>query len=243
MINIKKSMNIKLSTNRSIIDLDIDATEKRKDEIREYIRDFAAKIFRSEINDIDNSEKNEIINITDTTYGREFFVNLLSHNTGNLLLLQKNSFKLLGNIIYNTLIGTFKLEETDKLLEEIVLLIKSTKYFGLEEKGKTINIFEVYKKKFQSTPKVVQYNFWKKKYDIDLRNKENKDNSTKQQIIYNIVSEMIELEIPKSTIKNITEKIANEVFGKDSELSKETFKVFIKQITKAHYISKARVEN
>jgi len=243
MINIKKSMNIKLSTNRSIIDMDNNATEKRKDEIREYIRDFAAKIFRSEINDIDNSEKNELINVTDTTYGREFFVNLLSHNTGNLLLLQKNSFKLLGNIIYNTLIGTFKLEETDKLLEEIVLLIKSTKYFGLEEKGKTKNIFDVYKKKLQSTPKVVQYNFWKKKYDIDLRNKENKDNSTKQQIIYNIVSEMIELEIAKSTIKNITEKISNEVFGKDSELSKETFKVFIKQITKAHYISKARVEN
>ena len=113
----------------------------------------------------------------------------------------------------------------------------------MEEKGKTKNIFDVYKKKLQSTPKVVQYNFWKKKYDIDLRNKETKDNSTKQQIIYNIVSEMIELEIPKSTIKNITEKIANEVFGKDSELSKETFKVFIKQITKAHYISKARVEN
>ena len=243
MISIKKSMNIKLSTNRSIIDMDNNATEKRKDEIREYIRDFAAKIFRSEINDIDNSEKNELINVTDTTYGREFFVNLLSHNTGNLLLLQKNSFKLLGNIIYNTLIGTFKLEETDKLLEEIVLLIKSTKYFGMEEKGKTKNIFDVYKKKLQSTPKVVQYNFWKKKYDIDLRNKETKDNSTKQQIIYNIVSEMIELEIPKSTIKNITEKIANEVFGKDSELSKETFKVFIKQITKAHYISKARVEN
>jgi len=243
MINIKKSMNIKLSTTRSIIDMDNNITEKKKDEIKEYIRDFAVKIFRSEINDIENSEKNELINATDTTYGREFFVNLLSHNTGNLLLLQKNSFKLLGNIIYNTLIGTFKLEETDKLLEEIVLLIKSTKYFGLEEKGKTIKIFDVYKKKLQSTPKVVQYNFWKKKYDIDLRNKEIKDNNTKQQIIYNIVSEMIELEIPKSTIKNITEKIANEVFGKDSELSKETFKVFIKQITKAHYISKARVEN
>ena len=242
MMDIKKTMNIKLSTQRSLIDYDNNVTEKRKDEIREYIRDFATKIFRSEINDKDISEKNELINVTDTTYGREFFVNLLSHNTGNLLLLQKNSFKLLGNIIYNTLIGTFKLEETDKVLEEIVLLIKSTKYFGLEEKGKTQKIFDLYKKKFQSTPKVVQYNFWKKKYDIDLRNKENKDNPTKQQIIYNIVSEMIELEIPKSTIKNITEKIANEVFGKDSDLSKETFKVFIKEITKAHYISKARVE-
>ena len=52
---------------------------------------------------------------------------------------------------------------------------------------------------------------------------------------------MIELEIAKSTVKTITEKISNEVFGKDSELSKETFKVFIKQITNAHYISKIRI--
>ena len=52
---------------------------------------------------------------------------------------------------------------------------------------------------------------------------------------------MIELEVPKSTVKTITEKIANEVFGKDSKLAKETFKVFIQQITKAHYISKVKI--
>ena len=103
----------------------------------------------------------------------------------------------------------------------------------------------IIKKKIQSTPKIVQYNYWKKRYDIDLKNKDEKDknliNMTKQQIIYNIVNEMIELEIPKSTIKTITEKIANDVFGKDSELAKETFKVFIQQITKAHYISKVKI--
>jgi len=240
----KIKMNVKLSTKSTMIELE-NFNEKKKEEIKEYIRDYAAKIFKSEINNIDNTEKSDLMNIIETAYGREYFINLLSHNTGNIVLLQKNSFKLLGNLIYNTLIGTLKIEETDKVLEEIILLIKSTRNFGMEEKGKTITIFNDYKKKIQSTPKIVQYNYWKKRYDIDLKNKDEKDknliNMTKQQIIYNIVNEMIELEIPKSTIKTITEKIANDVFGKDSELAKETFKVFIQQITKAHYISKVKI--
>ena len=243
MADMKIKMNVKLSTKSTMIELE-KYNEKKQEEIKEYIRDFVAKIFKSEINNIKNTEKSDLMNIIESTYGREYFINLLSHNTGNLMLLQKNSFKLLGNLIYNTLIGTLKIEETDKVLEEIILLIKCTKKFGMEEKGKTIKIFDDYKKKIQSTPKIVQYNFWKKRYDIDLSNKEDKEKDKdliKQQIIYNIVNEMIELEVPKSTVKTITEKIANEVFGKDSKLAKETFKVFIQQITRAHYISKVRI--
>ena len=240
-IDMKLKMNLKISSKSTVIESE-KLYQKRKDEIQEYIRDFAVKIFKSEINDINNTEKSELMNIIETSIGREYFINLLSHNQGNLVLLQYNSFKLLGNLIYNTLIGTLKIEETDKVLEEIIQLIKSMKYFSAEEKGKTITIFDDYKKKIQSTPKIVQYNFWKKKYDMDLNSKDNKeDNQVKQQIIYDIVSEMIELEIPKSLVKTITQKISNEVFGKDSELTKETFKVFIQQITKAHYISKARI--
>jgi len=65
-------------------------------------------------------------------------------------------------------------------------------------------------------------------------------NKIKQNIIYNIVSEMIDLKVIKSAIKSIIEKITNEEFGKDSEISKETFKSFIIQINKARYISKIK---
>ena len=51
---------------------------------------------------------------------------------------------------------------------------------------------------------------------------------------------MIELKVIKSAIKSMIEKIINETFGKDSEISKETFKVFIIQINKARYISKVK---
>ena len=159
--DLKLKMNVKLSTKSTIIESE-KYNEKKREEMKEYIRDFVAKIFKSEINNVENTEKSDLVNIIETSYGREYFINLLSHNTGNIVLLQNNSFKLLGNLIYNALIGTLKIEETDKVLEENVLLIKSTKYFGMEEKGKTITIFDEYKKKIQSTPKIVQYNFWKK---------------------------------------------------------------------------------
>ena len=236
--DLKLKMNVKLSTKSTIIESE-KYNEKKREEMKEYIRDFVAKIFKSEINNVENTEKSDLVNIIETSYGREYFINLLSHNTGNIVLLQNNSFKLLGNLIYNALIGTLKIEETDKVLEENVLLIKSTKYFGMEEKGKTITIFDDYNKKIQSTPKIVQYNFWKKRYDIELKNKENKnDNSVKQQVIYDIVSQMIELEIHKGLIKTIVDKISVEVFGKNSELNKQTYKVFVQQITKARYVSK-----
>ena len=136
------------------------------------------------------------------------------------------------------------MDETDKVIEEIVILIKSSKFFGMEEKGKTFTIFDDYKKKIQNTPKIVQYNFWKKKFDLDFKAvkiKEGNDvNKIKQNIIYNIVSEMIDLKVIKSAIKSIIEKITNEIFGKNSEISKETFKAFIIQINKARYISKIK---
>ena len=238
---LKAKMNIKLAMKNSITDSA--SNEKKKTQMKEYIRDIVVKIFKSEVDDIDSDMKSNFMNIIDMAFGREYFISLISHNE-KLVLLKKDSFKLLGYFFYNTLIGTLKVDETDKVIEEIVILIKSSKFFGMEEKGKTITIFDDYKKKIRNTPKIVQYNFWKKKFDLDFKSikiKEgNDENKIKQDIIYNIVSEMIELKVIKSAIKSMIEKIINETFGKDSEISKETFKVFIIQINKARYISKVK---
>ena len=238
---LKAKMNIKLAMKSSITESD--SNEKKKIQMKEYMRDIIVKIFKSEVDDIDSNMKSNFINIIDMPFGREYFISLISHNE-NLVLLKTDSFKLLGYLFYNTLIGTLKIDETDKVIEEIVILIKSSKFFGMEERGKTITIYDNYKNKIKNTPKIVQYNFWKKRYDLDLKSTkikiENEVNKVKQNIIYNIVSEMIDLRIIKSAIKSIIEKITNETFGKDSEISKETFKVFIKQLSKARYISKIK---
>ena len=114
-------------------------------------------------------------NDINTYIGREFFVNLLSKNTNNIILLKDNAFHLLGTIIYNTLLYILQIEENNQVLEQIVYLIKSTMFFGIEErltigyflteeKKNTITLWNTYKKKFQRYPKVNQANLWKKWY-------------------------------------------------------------------------------
>ena len=134
-----------------------------------------------------------------------------------------------------------KLEENDKTLEETALLIKSTKYFGTQENDQTVTLFDKNILKIQDLPKIRQANFWQKWYDIELKkNEKNKDDvQFKQSIIYEVCKILIQLELPKSMVKNFTDSINIKEFGKGSELQVETFKVFIKFITSANYISKA----
>ena len=216
-------------------------SEKEKENIKESIKDIVIQIFKSEEVTLDQKNRNELLNKLNLPIGREFFISLLSKNDINIILLNSNSFSLLWNLIYNSLLNILKVEETDKILEETALLIKSTKYFGTQENNETVTLFDKNIAKFQDLPKIRQGNFWQKWYDIELKkNEKNKDDiQFKQNVIYDICKTLIKLELPKSMVKNFTDGINIKEFGKGSDLQVETFKVFIKFITSANYISKA----
>ena len=216
-------------------------TEKEKENIKESIKDVVIQIFKSEEITLDQKNRNELLNKLNLPIGREFFISLLSKNDINTILLNENSSSLLWTLIYNSLLNILKIEETDKILEETALLIKSTKYFGTQENDKTVSLFDKNIVKIQDLPKIRQANFWQKWYDIELKkNEKNKDDvQFKQSIIYEVCKTLIQLELPKSMVKNFTDNINIKEFGKGSELQVETFKVFIKFITSANYISKA----
>ena len=236
---LKAKMNVKFALRNTI--KESDANEKKKIIMKEFVRDIIVKIFKSEVEDIDSNIKNNFMKIVEMPFGREYFISLISHNE-KLVLLKFNAFKLFGNLFYNTLIATLKIDENDKVIEEIVLLIKSSKSFGVKEKGKTITIFDGYKRKIENTPKIMQYNFWKKTFDLELKSSKRKENDNdvqiKQNIICNIISEMVELKMIKSTIKSIIEKINNEIFGKDNEISENSKKIFLSHLNKARHLSK-----
>ena len=217
------------------------ASEKEKDETEEYIRDFTIKIFKSEKIE-DSKIKKEIQSAVDSTIGREYFVNLLMKNiiNNNMILVELDSFNLLGSIIYNLLLSTLKIEETEKLLEQIVILVKSTKYIGKNDYGRTATLWEVYKTRIQLNSKINQINFWQTWYKLDIEYKENNDKNKKESIL-NICCIMIELELPKSFIKNVVQGLTNNTFGKDSETSKNIFSVFIQKIVSAKYISQLQI--
>ena len=222
-------------------------SEKEKDEIKEKIKDFTVKIFKSEEIEEDTHLKKDLQNDINTNFGREFFVNLLSKNTSNVILLKANSFQLLGTIIYNTLLYILKEEETNKVLEQIVILIKSTMFFGkeeketvgyfiTEEKRNTITLWNIYKPKIHGYSKINQANLWNKWYDMNLNaEKEKESEEVKKNVSLHICELMIELELDKTFIKNTIEKLIKRVFGNNEEKNKEILQDFIEKIKNAKY--------
>ena len=231
-----------------------DMTEKEKDSIKERIKDFTVSIFKSEEIKEDVHLKKELQNDINTSFGREFFVNLLAKNTSNIILLKENSFNLLGTIIYNTLLYILQVEESSKVLEQIVVLMKSTMFLGkeerqtigyflTEEKKNTITLWNKYKPKLQGYPKVNQANLWKKWYQLNLNSENKKErDDTKKKVILGLCDLMIELELIKSFIKNTLENLVKHVFGDDEEKNKPILQEIIQKIIKTKYISKGNTK-
>mgnify|MGYP002624062989 CR=1 FL=1 len=233
-----KAMNLKAaSSNKKKEGL----SDKEKDNIKEGIKDYIIKIFKSEEVTLENKEKADLLNKINLPYGREFFISLLSRNSTNVILLKENSFSLLWTLVNECLLNTLNVEETDKVMEDIVLLIKSLKFFATQDKDGKKTLFDTFLVKNQEFAKVKQYNFWQKWYDIELKKNEKyqDDIKFKQNLICEICKIMIQFEFSKSTIKNYTDQINKAVFGDGTDLQKETFKLFIKLITQARYISKS----
>ena len=214
-----------------------DMSQKEQDELKERIKDFTIKIFKSENLELDNNNLlKQILNDINTNIGREFFVNILSKNTTNIILLKNQFFNLLGNTIFNTLFFILPLVETDKILEQAVKLIKSLKFFSKENeddinkeiiypKKNIISSWDINKQRIKLYPKVNQINFWIKWYFIDLIEKDDKDDKDnpdiKNKIILNLVKIMIDLELDNTFIKKTCEKLINIAFENDEGKQKE----------------------
>ena len=203
---------------------------QEQDELKERIKDFTIKIFKSEEIDTENNNiRKEILNDLNTNFGREFFVNLISKNTNNIILLKNDFFSLLGNIIYNILLSILKIEETNKILEEIVRLLKSLKFFAKEDQGDiciiikgkkkcTLTLWDLYEQKIQGYSKVNQENLWKKWYKINLENEKDQDKpDTKKKVILGLLDIMFELELDITFIKKTIESIMNKALKGDEK--------------------------
>ena len=219
-----------------------DLTEKDIENIKETIKDFTIKIFKSEkieeeeIND--KSDKNDkkglqksILNNLNTSIGREFFCNILLKNSTNKILLKEESFKSLGFIIYHTLLSALNIDESDKLMEQLVILVRSMKYFCQEKKG-TITIWDSYKSKIHEYSKISQPNFWNKWYELEKKKETELNDELKEKIILSIYRHMKSLELDVIFIKQVTYGICEQEFGKDSEQYKNTAALILEKIRK-----------
>ena len=223
-----------------------DLTDKQKEQIKEDIKDVVIKIFKSEIDKDNKMLKADAIRNLEHPFSRTFFISLISNNLNNVISLQDNSFSFLETLINNIINSSVKLEETEQIIEEMVILIKSIKFFETQKKEKsskkikTITMYESMKKGLQSYTKLNQKNFWLKWFELDLKKKleeEADDDNEKTKLIVNICNEMIMLEISKSIIKNVADTLNNNIFGEGSEKYEKTKDIYHDLITKAQYIS------
>ena len=213
--------------------------ETEKEDIKDIIKEYLKKIFKSEKIDYEDPKiKTEILNILKRPFAREFFVSLLSSNLKNVVLLQSYSFSFLSFLIYNVLVEFLQMAETDELLEEVYLIIKSTMYFGIERKKKTLTLFEHLKTKIRNYPLINQKYFWDIWFEKEIEAKKDNGDSTKQIIILNICSRMTELEISKTIIKDILDDLSHKAFEKSVEMGKQTEKMYLKKIKQVKYTLK-----
>jgi hypothetical protein len=227
--------SLKLKTNLKFNKRDRydDISDKEKDTIKETIKDFTMKIFKSEVIEEDQNKKKEIQNVINQPFGREFFVGILSKNATNVILLKEMSFNLLYALIYNTLLSILNIKETNQILDQVVILIKSLKYFGQEINGKTTTIWDIYSSKIEGYSKLKQNNFWFRWYNIDIKKNENKG-----QVMLNMCDFMIELKLDKSFIKNTLQALGEKEFEKESQEFQYIFGDIVEKIKQAKYTDK-----
>ena len=227
-------------------------TEKQLDAIKDNIKDIVVQIFKSQIavNEVKTLKK-KVFRDLETSAGRSFFISLITNKNNNIISLQENSFLFLEDLIQGILNSTLKCDETDQLIEEISILIMSTRYFeiDIEENSKDKNLanvhiimFQCLKKFLSSYNKITQKNFWKKWYDLEIKktlddNSDENDIKIKTKIILEICKNMIFFEISKSNVKNVVEYINKIIFGEGTELFEKLKNEYIQIISKARYIS------
>ena len=150
---------------------------------------------------------------------------MISNNNNNIISLQKDSFVFLSVLIKGILNSALKSEETDQLIEDIVVLIISSKYFetevynNLKNTKENITIFEDLKMFLKNYIKITQNNLWEKWYEFELERKKKEssdEDAIKEEIILDICKNMIFLQISKSTIKKKTDNINKIAFGEGS---------------------------
>ena len=195
-------------------------------------------IFTSKDVKDDQNKKKDLQNVLNTSFGRKFFVGILSKNFTNIILLKEKPFDLLGTLIYNSLLYILNIKETNNLLDEMVILVKSTKYFGKEINGKTTTLWVEYKTKIQGYSKVKQNNFWERWYKMEI---EQNDKLSKEDEILKILDIMIELELDKSFIKNLIMGLAEKNLGKNSDKITNINEIILKKIKDAVYHSKQNI--
>ena len=193
--------------------------------IKEEIKNYILKIFKTDINPKDNNYTNVLKILKEDKNGREYFINLISKNINSIIFLSKNSFNSLSELISEVLLDLEKQTKTNDLFKEIALLIKSTMNYGLKGKMKTTTIWDLIKDKLKGKYLIHQEKLWNEWYLLELNESTNLNgiylNEVKNIILVEISKTMKNLGIEKNLIIKYTNTLMKNHFD-NNEIIKKT---------------------
>ena len=194
--------------------------------IKEEIKDYILKIFKTDINTKDKNYTNVLKILKEEKNGREYFINLISKNLNSIIFVSKNSFNVLLELISEILLILEAQKKTNEdLYKEIALLIKSTMNYGIKGKMKTTTIWDLIKDKLKEKPLIHQEKLWNEWYLLELNESINLNgiylNEVKNIILVDISKTMNNLGISKNLIIKYTNNLMKKHFEND-EIVKKT---------------------
>ena len=207
--------------------------------MQEQIKEFIYKIFKSDVSTKTEEFKHILSFLTNDEKSRQYFIKLISKNLSKVVILSKNSFDSLYHLVFETLlIIVIKIEISDEIFKDAVLIVKSTMNYGKEEKNKIITIWDLCKAKLKESCLIYEQSFWNEWYLMEINNnnkvvdKQLLNDDVKAKIVISIAKIMKELKIDLTVISYYTSKILKKCFENNTELQTKTEKEILNIIYK-----------
>ena len=191
-------------------------TDIEKDDIKDNIKDILTRVLKcEEINE--NEDKKQLINCIESSFGRNFFIDILyqkniSEKTKKVI--NKSSFTLLTTVIYNAILSILKLDENIENISSVILLIKSSELYYLDDKKEYLLIDSLYPK-LKGINLLTKMIFWEEWYNISVKEEpsfKRNDPSSEDiiiKILIHIVNIMLNSKIQKDIIFNNATTLSN----------------------------------
>ena len=194
-------------------------TENEKDDLKDNIKDILSRVLKcEEINE--NEDKKQLISCIESSFGRNFFIDILyqkniSEKTEKAI--NKGSFELLTTVIYNAILSILKLDENQENISSVILLIKSSQLYYLDDKKEKLLLIDSLYPKLKGINLLTKMIFWEEWYNISIKEEtsfKRNDPSNEEiilKILEHIVNVMLKSKIQKDIIFNNATTLSNKI--------------------------------
>ena len=193
---------------------DFELSTKDKEEIIENMKDAISFIFKS---DFQNIHLEKVIKEIYTSTGRDIFCKLFYQPNFSIKKIEEECFENLNKLARNALISLCNINETEKTVDNAVIITKSSFYYCKGNKEKVLLIDELVRQ-LKEYFLWVKDSFWDRWLKMSIKEHENKgdhqiivnnDDTYSDLFLKDISLKMLRMKINKEYIISYSSKVLN----------------------------------